>query len=176
MNCVWPHDKWEVGSFRLSFACVSWMKLIWEVVSTEMTPLLSKFKGGSKNRWWSKNRFISEIFSWTPTHGHASISWPAKTYIYDFGKDIWCCLVDVPSVMADRDGWWESKESVLSVCFWWLVPQWIKYIHLNCSNEEQLFITVLFVWVKWSRWDFLALVGWLVLNKEKLIQNQRSIV
>ena len=32
--------------------------------------------------WGSKDEIISNILLWTPTYGHTSIGWPAKTYIH----------------------------------------------------------------------------------------------
>ena len=32
--------------------------------------------------WRSKDELIINILLWTPTHGHTSVSWPAKIYIH----------------------------------------------------------------------------------------------
>ena len=47
---------------------------------------------------------INDIFQWTPTHGHTCVGWQAKTYIH-VCADIGCCLQDLTSMMASRNGW-----------------------------------------------------------------------
>ena len=39
--------------------------------------------------WWSKDELISDVALWTPTHGHTSVSWSAKTYILQLCGDTW---------------------------------------------------------------------------------------
>ena len=67
--------------------------------------------------WKRKDRSI--ILLWTPTHRHASVDWPAKTYLHQLCTATWCLLDDWPRVMLIKDKWWgeESKESMLTACF-----------------------------------------------------------
>ena len=44
-------------------------------------PLTSHFKNYTRHVWRSENKFISDILLWTPTHGHARIDRPARTYL-----------------------------------------------------------------------------------------------
>ena len=60
----------------------------------------------------SKNKLISNVLQWTPTHGHNSLHWPAITYIHQLWADIGFCLEDL-KMMTDGDKWQKSRESVL---------------------------------------------------------------
>ena len=42
---------------------------------------------------------------WTPTHVHANVGQPAKTYIYQLCADTGYSLEDLPRAMHNRDGW-----------------------------------------------------------------------
>ena len=48
-----------------------------------------------------------------PTHGRASVSQPAKTYLRRLCADTECSSEDLPGVIDDRDGW---KERVREIC------------------------------------------------------------
>ena len=52
--------------------------------------------------WKNKDKFISNIYLWTPTHGQTSIGWPAKTYPSALCGH-WYCLEDWPRAIANRD-------------------------------------------------------------------------
>ena len=60
-----------------------------------------------------------DILLWTPTHRHASISQSARTYISSMNTG--CSLKDLPSVIDDRDRWWERVREfgAVSVTWWW---------------------------------------------------------
>ena len=53
----------------------------------------------ARHCWRSKDELISDVFLWTPTHGHTSIDWPAKTCIYELSANARSCLEDLPCVM-----------------------------------------------------------------------------
>ena len=74
--------------------------------------------------WRSKDKLISDILLWTPSHGWAKAGWPARTYIQQLSADTECSLEDLPGTMDDRDGW---QERVREICadrgtWWWWVP------------------------------------------------------
>ena len=61
--------------------------------------------------WWtrhsehyrqSKDKLISNVLLWTPTPGHTSVGWPAKTY--QPYVDTGCCLDDLTRAITDWDG------------------------------------------------------------------------
>ena len=57
--------------------------------------------------WRSKDKLISDILLWTPTHGQTSIGQSAGT---DISSDMGCGLEDLPRTMGDTPFW----NSVLS--------------------------------------------------------------
>ena len=63
--------------------------------------------------WKSKNKLISDVLLWTPTHGRASVGQPARTYLHQLCVDTRCNLENLPVIIDDRDG--EREKSVLSV-------------------------------------------------------------
>ena len=54
--------------------------------------------------WRSKDKLISDVLFWTPTHGCTSVGQPAKTYIHQIYADTVYYLEDLPGVMDYRDG------------------------------------------------------------------------
>ena len=53
--------------------------------STAVQPFTSHLTNHSRHAghcWRSKDEFISNVFLWTPTHGHTSIGQPVKSYIH----------------------------------------------------------------------------------------------
>ena len=63
--------------------------------------------------WWNKNKLISDILLWTPSHGRALAGRPARTYIQQLCADTGYSLENLPGAMDDRDGWrervWEIR-------------------------------------------------------------------
>ena len=58
---------------------------------------------------WSTEEFIRNVPLWTPTHGHTSAAWSAKTYIHLHYADTACCLKNFPRTMTDDA--WELKNT-----------------------------------------------------------------
>ena len=48
--------------------------------------------------WESKDKLISDILQWNPTHEQTGVGWPAKTFIHQLWADTWCHLKDLPRV------------------------------------------------------------------------------
>ena len=75
----------------------------------------------ARHCWKSKDKVISDVLLWTPTHGHANVGQPAKTYLYQLCVDPGCSFKELlgGGAMDGRDGWRqrESEKSVLSVQF-----------------------------------------------------------
>ena len=63
--------------------------------------------------WRSKDKLISDILLWTPSHGQAKVGRPARTYIQQLCADIGCSLENLLGTMNDRDGW---QERVREIC------------------------------------------------------------
>ena len=53
----------------------------------------------------TKDKLISNIPLWAPTHEQISVGWPVKLYIHQLSVATGCCLEDLPRMMANRDGW-----------------------------------------------------------------------
>ena len=84
--------------------------------------------------WRRKNKLISDVLRWTPTHGHTSVSQPAKTYIHQLCADIGCCLEDLPRVIDCRGGWREEVKRIRAISTdWWRRKGW----RINCFVEPQ---------------------------------------
>ena len=93
-----------------------------ELLYSHLSPISQIIKGRSARHaghcWKSKDKLISDILQWTPTHEHTNIAWSAKYYIHQLRADL------VPSrrlTTSNRNRCWElgSKESVLSGMPWW---------------------------------------------------------
>ena len=67
--------------------------------------------------WRRRDRLISHILLWTPTHGGTSLGRLGKTYINQLFVDTGCNLVDLPGTMRKTDDEKESGNSLLSAPF-----------------------------------------------------------
>ena len=57
---------------------------------------------GKQYCWRNRNELISNIFLWTPEHGHTGIGWSAKIYIHHLCANTECCLEDLSKVMVRK--------------------------------------------------------------------------
>ena len=72
--------------------------------------------------WWrSKDKLISNILLWTPSHGRANAGRPARTYLQQLCANTGCSLEDLPGVMNDRDWWRERFREICAdgTTWWW---------------------------------------------------------
>ena len=70
--------------------------------------------------WRSRDELISDVLSWTPSHGRA------KAGQQQLCVDTWCSPEDPPEVMNDRKGWWERVRDIQADCTTtWLNPIWL---------------------------------------------------
>ena len=53
--------------------------------------------------WRSKNKLISDVFLWTPSHGRAKVGQPVRTYLQQLCADTGCSLEDLPRAMDNKD-------------------------------------------------------------------------
>ena len=51
----------------------------------------------------NKDKLISDVLMWTPTHVHAGVGQPAKTCIHHLCVDTGCLLEKQPGMIDDRD-------------------------------------------------------------------------
>ena len=72
--------------------------------------------------WRSRDKLISNLLLWTPSHGRAKSGWPARTHIQQLCADRGCSLEDLSGAVNNRDRW---RESIRKICAgsttWWLL-------------------------------------------------------
>ena len=66
--------------------------------------------------WWSKDKFISNVLLWAPSHGYKSVGWLTITYLPQLCTDTGCTLEVLPEAIDERDKWWERERERESVC------------------------------------------------------------
>ena len=80
--------------------------------------------------WISKDELISDVLLWKPTHGHANVGRPPKTYIDQLCEDTGCCTEDLSGTMNDREVWREIAMDIRAIyATWW----WWWFICKQCS-------------------------------------------
>ena len=62
--------------------------------------------------WRSRDKLISDVLLWTPSHGWAKAGWPAWTYIQQLCEDTGCSTEDLPEAMNDREEWRERDRDI----------------------------------------------------------------
>ena len=80
--------------------------------------------------WRSRDKLISDVLQWTPSHGRAKVGRPARTNIQQLCADTGCRPEDLPEAMDDREGWRKRVRyiSADSVTWWWW---WWWYMHVG---------------------------------------------
>ena len=106
----------------------------------------------SGHYWQNKDKLISDVLLWTPTHGHTSIGRPAKTYKHQLCAGTGCSLEDLLGAMDNRDGWLERES------------------HRNPRNRHDLMTTNEIVAHSFALLCLFHLfLWWLYLNQRKLL-------
>ena len=54
--------------------------------------------------WRRKDKLISDVLQWNPTHNRAKAGRPARTYLQKLCEDTECSPEDLPKAMNDREG------------------------------------------------------------------------
>ena len=67
--------------------------------------------------WRSKDKLISDILLWTPSHGRAKVGQPARTYIQQLCPNTGCSLENLPGAMGNQEGqgdlcWWRDMMMI----------------------------------------------------------------
>ena len=73
--------------------------------------------------WRSKDKLISDVLLWTPSHRWAKAEQSARTYIQQLCADTGCSPKDLPEAMDDRGGWLERVRDIYAdgtTWWWWL--------------------------------------------------------
>ena len=66
----------------------------------------------ARHYWRSRDKLISDILPWTPSHGKAKAGQPAQAYIQQLCADTECSSEDRPEAMDDREGWCERVRDI----------------------------------------------------------------
>ena len=74
--------------------------------------------------WRGKDKLISDVLLWIPSHGWAKVGQPTSTYIQQLCVDAGCSLEDLPGAMDDR-----NKERIREIhaggATWWWWWWWL---------------------------------------------------
>ena len=62
--------------------------------------------------WRSKDKLISDILLWIPSHGQAKAGRSARSYIQQLCADTGYSLEELPRAMDDRDRWQERVREI----------------------------------------------------------------
>ena len=78
--------------------------------------------------WKSRDELISDVLSWTPSHGREKAGRPARTYIQQLCEDTGCSPEDPPEAMSDWEEWRERVRDIHAggTTWWW----WWSYIYI----------------------------------------------
>ena len=78
----------------------------------------------ARHCWRNRDELISDVLSWTPSHGRAKAGWPTRTYIQQLCEDTVCNPEDLPEGMKDRERWRERVRDIRAdgtTRWWWTV-------------------------------------------------------
>ena len=77
--------------------------------------------------WRTKDKLISDVLLWTPTHRWAKVGRPARTYIQQLWEDTGCSPEDQPEVMNDGEKWRERVSVIRAggTTWWWCITVWV---------------------------------------------------
>ena len=71
--------------------------------------------------WRIRDKLISDILLWTPSHERAKAGCPAQTYIQQLCADTGCSPEDLPKAIDDREVWRERVRNIHAdnATWWW---------------------------------------------------------
>ena len=102
--------------------------------------------------WRSKDKLISNILLWTPSHGWAKARRSARTYIQQLCSDTGCSLEDIPGAMDDRERWQERVKEIrdASATWWWW--WWYIYIyHIGTNVKSNFKVWFQYIYYTWKK-------------------------
>ena len=103
-------------------------------------PPISKFIQVGQTRhaghyWRNKDKLITNIHLWTPTHGHASVGQLAKIYLHQLCVDTGYSLENLMGAKDDGDGWRERSSGKSMLAGWFdgddnlCIKEKLEYFH-----------------------------------------------
>ena len=90
-----------------------------------LPPIMKTIKIGRTRHaghcWKSRDKLISDVLLWTPSHRRAKAGRPARTYTEQLCADTGCCPEDQPEAKGNREGWRERVRDIRadSMTWWW---------------------------------------------------------
>ena len=72
--------------------------------------------------WRSREKLISDVLLWTPSHGRVKAGQPAWNYIQQLCEDTGCSSEDLTKAMNDRERWRERVRDIHAdgmIRWWW---------------------------------------------------------
>ena len=104
----------------------------------------------------SRDKLISDVLLWTPTHGRAKAGRPARTYIQQLCEDTGCCpktclrwwtigksgergsgIYVQPAWLEDDDIYNRSRRLIMHLSYTSSIAQHLKYIHAEQENYRK---------------------------------------
>ena len=90
--------------------------------------------------WRSRDKLISDVLLWTPSHDWAKAGRPARTYLQQLWVDTGCIPKDLPEAMNVREGWRERVRDIradgTTRWWWWIQYQYTNQILLSNSSDS----------------------------------------
>ena len=87
----------------------------------------------------SKNKLISDVLLWTPSHRRAKVGRPPTIY-QQLCNDTGCSLEDLPRAIVNRDEWQERVREICACNATW----WWWWIHCNLFVSKNQTVTQTF--------------------------------
>ena len=83
--------------------------------------------------WRSRDKFISDVLLWTPSHGRAKAGCPVWTYIQQLCEDTGYSLDDLSEAMDNREVGWERVRNIRadSGTWWWWCDKIYVYSYIQ---------------------------------------------
>ena len=66
--------------------------------------------------WRSRDKLISDVLLWTPSHGCAKAGRPTQTYIQQLCANTGCSPKDLPEAIDDWEEWQETVRGIHADC------------------------------------------------------------
>ena len=105
-------------------------------------PLISKTIKVRRTRhcWRSRDKHISDVLLWTPSHSWAKAGQLARTHIQQLCQDTGCIPEGLPEAMNDRVEWRDRVRDIRSgstTRWWWSNNNCLqKYLTTQCKMND----------------------------------------
>ena len=129
------HGRWLNG-WRRSLTATRMLRAIlyksWQQLYIHRPPITKTIKVRQTRHaghcWRSRDKLISDVLLWTPSHGRAKAGRPARTCIQQLCEDTGCSPEDLPEAMNDKEEWRKRVRDIRAggtTRWWWLIGWWL---------------------------------------------------